>query len=155
MNKMEGELLYYRGLLSGDANQRNNFTLYPSGGYRPSGTGGDIAAYSTVPAYSYAPSMPSLLAPALANEYQRAGSYDNSSTGFYSPTGNAPLGYSKSIADQRPLLPERSADSSKWAYLHFSTSSVRASPLLMGQPIMAQAPPVPSLTSSPALLPSL
>jgi hypothetical protein len=26
-------------------------------------------------------------------------------------------------------------------------------PLLMGQPIMAQAPPVPSLTSSPALLP--
>jgi hypothetical protein len=32
---------------------------------------------------------------------------------------------------------------------------VRASPLLMGQPIMAQAPPVPSLTSSPALPPSL
>src|SRR5258708_121561 len=60
LNKLEGELLYYRGLLYGAANQRNSFiTSYPSGEYGPDGnqlgTGGDIAVYSTVPAYSYSP----------------------------------------------------------------------------------------------------
>jgi hypothetical protein len=68
MNKMVGELLYYRGLLYGGANQRNSFiTSFPNVEYRPGGnqsaTGRNIAAYITVPAYSYAPST-SLLAPA-------------------------------------------------------------------------------------------
>jgi hypothetical protein len=110
MNKIEGELLYYRGLLYGGANQRNSsITSFPSVEYRPggnqSGTGGNIAAYSTVPAYSYAPST-SLVAPALATKYQRASSYDYPSTGFYSPAGDAPLEYLRSMGDQTLLPPE-------------------------------------------------
>jgi hypothetical protein len=121
MNKMEGELLYYRGLHLGAAYQRNSVTSYSSGEYRPGETGGDIVAYSTVPAYSYVPSMPSLVTPALAIEYQRAGSYDSSSTGSFSPAGDTPLEKSRLIADQRSLRSERSADSPMWAYLQFST----------------------------------
>jgi hypothetical protein len=128
MKKMEGELLYYQVQLHGATNQRNTFiTSYPSGEYRlcgnQFGTGGDIAAYSTVPTDSYKPSIPSLVAPALANEYQSAGSYDSSSTGFYS-AGDAPLGYSMSTGDQRPSSPERSAEDPVWTCLQFSTSEL-------------------------------
>lgn len=122
MNKMEGELLYYRGLLYGAANQRDSFTSYPSSEYRLDGTGGDITVYSTVPVYSCAPSMPSLGAPALTNEYPMVDSYDSYSTSSYSSTGNTPQEYSRINADQRPSPPERSTDTSIWTYLQFSTS---------------------------------
>jgi hypothetical protein len=127
MNKMEGELLYYRGLLSGAANQRNSFiTSYPGGEYRSSSsqyaTSGDVAAYGTVPSYSYAPAIPSLVAPTLASEYQRAGSYDSSSTGSDSPAGEAPLEYSRPAGDPRSSPPQRNVDSAMWAYLQFNTA---------------------------------
>jgi hypothetical protein len=85
INKMEGELMYYRCLLFGAASETKRIiTSYPSGEYRPVGnqfgTRRDIAAYSTVPAYSYPPST-SLVAPFLANNYQRARSHDSSGTG--------------------------------------------------------------------------
>ena len=48
-----------------------------------------------------------------------------------------------------------SVESSKIYKIVVLNVAVRESPLLTGQPIMAQAPPAPSLTSSPALLPSL
>jgi hypothetical protein len=127
MNKMEGELLYYRGLLSGAANQRNSLiTSYPGAEYRSSSsqyaTSGDVAVYGTVPTYSYAPAIPSLVAPALASEYQRAGSYDSSSTGSYSPAGEGPLEYSRPAGDARSSPPQRNVDSAMWAYLQFNTS---------------------------------
>jgi hypothetical protein len=126
MNKMEGELLYYRGLLYGAANnQRNGFiTSYPNSEQRSSASqlphGGDIPPYGTVPAYSYAPSIPSLMAPALAADYQRAESYDSSSSSSYSPT-DSPLEYSRPVGDARTTPPER-VDSSMWAYLQFNTA---------------------------------
>lgn len=126
MNKMEGELLYYRGLLYGATNQRNGFvTSYPND-YRPNGsqfgTAADMSGYGTVPAYSYPPTIPSLVAPAVANEYQRAGSYDSSSTGSYSPAQDSQLEYSRSVGDPRSSPPDRNVDSAMWAYLQFNTS---------------------------------
>jgi hypothetical protein len=128
MNKMEGELLYYRGLLSGaTSSQRNNFiTSYPSSEGAGLGqyTQGEMQAYtnSARSAYSYASatsaSIPSLMAPALASDYQRADSYDSSSSSSYSPAGEPPLEYS------RPPMggDARSGDSSMWAYLQFNTA---------------------------------
>ncbi|KIM93353.1 hypothetical protein OIDMADRAFT_35847 [Oidiodendron maius Zn] len=121
MNKMEGELLYYRGLLYGAASQGNSFTSYLSSEYQPDRTREDIAVYSTVPVYSGAPSMQLLVAPALANEYWRVGSYDSPSTGSYSPIGNTPLEYPGIAADRRLSMPERSTDTSIWTSLQFST----------------------------------
>jgi hypothetical protein len=110
MNKMEGELLYYRGLLSGAADQRNSFiTSYPGGEYKSGSS-------------QYAPAIPSLVAPTLASVYQRAGSYDCSSTGSYSPAGDAPLEYSRPAGDPRSSPPESNVDSSKVAYLVFNTA---------------------------------
>ena len=120
MNKMEGELLYYRGLLYGTTSQRNDFvTSYPNE-YRPSGN--QFATAADMPAYSYPPSIPSLVAPAIANEYQRAGSHDSSSTGSYSPVQDSPVEYSTSVGDPRQSPPDRPLDSSMWAYLQFNTS---------------------------------
>lgn len=125
MSKMEGELLYYRGLLYGAANQRSNgfVTSYPGADrsqFAAQAQGGDVASYGTVPAYSYAPSIPSLMAPALAaSDYQRADSYDSSSSGSYSPAGEPPLEYSRS-GDARTSGDR--VDSSMWSYLQFNTS---------------------------------
>ena len=126
MNKMEGELLYYRGLLYGATNtQRNGFiTSYPNSEQRSGASqltqGGDVSTYGAVPPYSYAPSIPSLMAPALAAEYQRADSYDSSSSSSYSPV-DSPLEYSRPVGDARMTPPER-VDSSMWAYLQFNTA---------------------------------
>ena len=117
MNKMEGELLYYRGLLYGAASQGNSFTSYLSSDYQPDRTREDITVYNTVPVYSCAPSMHPLVAPALANEYWRVGNYDSPSTGSYSPTGNKPLEYPGITADQRLPTPERGTDASIWTSL--------------------------------------
>lgn len=128
MNKMEGELLYYRGLLYGATNPRSNIiTSYPSSEYRHSsnqfGTGGDVTAYGPgTSSYSYTPAMATLVAPVLGSSYQRAGSYDSNSTGGYSPARDAPLEYSRPVGDPRKSPLQRGVDSSMLAYLQFNTS---------------------------------
>lgn len=117
MNKMEGELQYYKGLHVGSANQRNSFTSYPSGKHRHDGAGGDMTAYSANPAHSYVAPMPSLLTPALTNDYQRIRGYDSSRTVSYSPTGDTLLEYWRLIADQTLLPSECTDDSPTCAYL--------------------------------------
>lgn len=131
MSKMEGELLYYRGLLSGaTSTQRNGFvTSYPSSESAALGpyTRGEMQAYTATAGgavYSYAgappASIPSLMAPALAGDYQRADSYDSSSSSSYSPAGESPLEYSRPpIGGDARSAP---GDSSMWAYLQFNTA---------------------------------
>jgi hypothetical protein len=104
IHRMEADLSYYRGMLfaatsANNTQNPNSFvTSYPGSDYRPAAGGymfaaapaggGEMEDYNAVSSYAahYKPAIASLAAPVLAVEYQRAGSYDSSSTGTYSPT---------------------------------------------------------------------
>jgi hypothetical protein len=103
---MEAELSYYCGMLftatsANNTRNPNSVTSYPSSDYRPAAGGnrfpaageGEMGGYNTVSDYAahYKPVIASLATPLLADKYQRAGSYDSSSTGTYSPAVESPL----------------------------------------------------------------
>jgi hypothetical protein len=123
MHRMEAELRYYRGIVCGatSANNTGNpssfITSYPSSDYRPAAgddwlaaaaaRGGEVGGYNAVSYYAahYKPVIASLATTVLADEYERARSYDNSSTGTYSPAVESPL-QSFSTASEPRMSPQ-------------------------------------------------
>jgi hypothetical protein len=104
------------------------------GDYRPAAGGnrfaaaaaaaeGEMGGYSAVSYYTthYKPAIASLATPVLADEYQRAGSYDSSSTGTYSPAVESPL-QSFSTPSELSMSPEGQTldSSSRASYLQFN-----------------------------------
>jgi hypothetical protein len=136
MHRMEAELNYCRGMLcaaTSTSNTRNpNFfvTSYPSSDYRPAADGnrfaageGEMGGYNTM-SFNAAHDksvIPSLATPLLADEYQRAGSYDSSSTGTYSPAIESPLESFSTPSEPRISPQGQTLDSSSRAsYLQFN-----------------------------------
>jgi hypothetical protein len=136
---MEADLSYYRGMLfaATSANSTRNpnsfVTSYPSSGYRPAAGvnrfaaaagEGEMRGYNAVSycAPHYKPVIASLETPVLADEYQRAGSYDSSSTGTYSSAVESPLQSFSTPSEPRMSAQGETLDSSSLAsYLQPNT----------------------------------
>lgn len=124
MRRLEAKLFYYGCLLSSTADQRNDFIAsHRNGESRVAASqythGGEVEMFGGVQAYSYAPSIPSLMTPALASDYQRVQSYNSSSSGSYSPTREPLLEYSRPPDDPRMSQGEKVV-SLMGAYLPFN-----------------------------------
>jgi hypothetical protein len=138
MYRMEGELGYYRDLLSAATSARNPnsfITSYTGSDYRRAAAGGDrpaapgeegqMGGYNTVSSYTshYKPAIVTLAAPALADDYQQAGSYDSSSTGTYFQAAESSLRSFSTPSGPRKLQRDWNLDSSSPAsYLQFNTA---------------------------------
>jgi hypothetical protein len=106
MHSMEAELSYSRGMLFAAISAHNtrgpnsSVTSYPSSDYRPDACGdrfaaagnGQVGVYNAISHYAapYKPVIASLETAVLADEYQRAGSYESSSTDTYLPAVESP-----------------------------------------------------------------
>lgn len=126
---IEAELSYYRGLLfvsSPNASKGSYITSYPGSDYRPSSNqfsahGSDRGSHDTAP-YVHAPAMASTVPLVLGDEYQRAGSYNSSSTGTYPLALDTPVDSFWSPNYLTASLPQRDPDGSAWStYLVFNT----------------------------------
>lgn len=136
---MEAELSYYRGLLFASSvnaaatisNKTTStyVTSYPTGGEYRSISGGSATAggeyhmggYDSLQ-YAYTPAKAMAV---ISNEFQRAGSYDSSSTGTggtYSPALDKPLDSFSCDPRTSPLQRNPDGTSAAWpTYMQFNT----------------------------------